>query len=260
MEEICPLHEFDSTREAFIEPSKRNNVYLEEEIAESCVFTFSNDLINQLSQHENVRKVGYIKTPNATTDIYILKNEGKLITFLQIPVGAAAAVIRLELLIALGAKKIIVFGSAGVLNHEISAGNILIPVSAIRDEGTSYHYLAPSREVEMDEEIVKTISEVLDKRKIKFQRCKTWTTDAVFRETAKKVFKRKSEGCVTVDMECSALLSVAKFRGVKFGQILYAQDSLGGIEWDSREEWRNEHSVSAVEKIFFLSAEIAANI
>lgn len=52
---------------------------------------------------------------------------------MQIPVGAAAAVIKLERIIALGVDKIIVFGSAGVLDHEIAAGNIVIPVAAVRE-------------------------------------------------------------------------------------------------------------------------------
>lgn len=63
-----------------------------------------------------------------------------------------------------------------------------------------------------------------------------------------------------MEMECSALLAVAKFRGIDFGQLLYAMDSLGDVKWDSREIWRKEEGDSAVEKIFSLAAEIATNL
>jgi uridine phosphorylase len=260
MEQKCPLHEYDSTTEAFIEPSMRKNVYLEEEMPSCLVLTFSNNLIEQLSQLDSVRKIGYIKTPSEKSDIFRSEFDGKPFAFLHIPVGAAAAAIKLERAIALGAEKIIVFGSAGVLDHEISAGNLLIPVSAVRDEGTSYHYLSQSREVEMNQKVIASIIEILEKRHIQYQKCKTWTTDAIFRETEKKVLKRKSEGCLTVEMECSALIAVAEFRGVKFGQLLYALDSLGSINWDPRENWVEEESELAIEKLFLLAAEIATSL
>lgn len=260
MEHKCPLHEFDSAREAYIEPSVRRNVFLDEEMPESCVLTFSGRLINKLTQLQGVKKIGTIKNPNEQIDIYKWEYNGKSFAFLQIPVGAAAAAIRLERTIALGARKIIVFGSAGVLKNEIGAGRILIPVSAVRDEGTSYHYLPPSREVPVNKEVIETITSVLEKRQIDYLKCKTWTTDAIFRETPKKVSRRRSEGCLTVEMECSALLAVADFRKVKLGQLLYAQDSLGSTKWDSREDWVNEQSLSAIENIFFLAAEIATNL
>ncbi|WP_024834436.1 nucleoside phosphorylase [Ruminiclostridium josui] len=260
MEQICPLHEYDNTREAYIEPSMGRNIYLEETIPSSAVFTFSGKLIEQLSKLESVKKIGYIETQIEKSDIFKSEYAGKPFAFSQMPVGAAAAAIKLERLIALGVNKIIVFGSAGVLNHEISAGNILIPVSAVRDEGTSYHYLPPSREIEMNQEVVNSIVEILEKHHIHYKKCKTWTTDAIFRETEKKVAKRKSEGCLTVDMECSALLAISEFRKIKYGQLLYAQDSLGSIKWDPRDNWVMMESHLAIEKMFFLAAEIATNL
>ncbi|AGK98892.1 nucleoside phosphorylase [Clostridium pasteurianum] len=260
MEDKYPLHEFDSTVEAFIEPSSQQNVFLDEEIPSSCVFSFSSKLIDKLSTLDNVKKIGYIKTPIEETSIFKSEIYGKEFAFLQIPVGAAAAVIKLERIIALGVDKIIVFGSAGVLDHEIAAGNIVIPVTAVREEGTSYHYLPPSREVEMEQDVIDTIVRALEERKVRYIKTKTWTTDAIFRETVKKVERRKAEGCLTVEMECSALLAVAKFRGVKLGQLLYALDSLGGVSWDSREIWRKEEGDSVVEKIFSIAAEIATKL
>lgn len=112
----------------------------------------------------------------------------------------------------------------------------------------------------MKQDVIDTIVRTLEERKVRYIKTKTWTTDAIFRETVKKVERRKVEGCLTVEMECSALLAVAKFRGVKLGQLLYALDSLGGVSWDSREIWRKEEGDSAVEKIFSIAAEIATKL
>lgn len=256
----CPLHEFDDVREAFIEPSMLRNVHLEETMPEDCVFTFSNSLIQQLLQNPKTKKIGYLQSPIEKTDIFQTEFKGRPVAFLQIPVGAAAAVIRLERVIATGVKNIVVFGSAGVLDHQIQAGDLMIPISAIRDEGTSYHYLPPSREVEMSPAVVAAITAVLDRHQVSYQKCKTWTTDAIFRETAHKVARRKREGCFTVEMECSALLAVAHFRGVKLVQLLYGMDSLGGVKWDSRDEWRKTEGDSALERIFHLAVEIATQL
>jgi len=71
-------------------------------------------------------------------------------------------------------------------------------------------------------------------QKIPYIKAKTWTTDAFYRETPEKIKRRKSEGCVTVEMETAAYIAASQYNNVKFGQILYAGDNLGGDQWDSR--------------------------
>ena len=129
-----------------------------------------------------------------------------------------------------------------MLQKDIAVGHLIIPVSAIRDEGASYHYLPPSREVKCDEDAVRTIEEYFIERNIEYIKAKTWTTDACYRETRGKVELRKAEGCVTVDMEAAAFFAVSKFRNVKLGQILYGGDDLSGVEWDSR-RWKSREDI-----------------
>jgi uridine phosphorylase len=140
----------------------------------------------------------------------------------------------MEEVIALGGEKFIACGGAGVLDKTIAVGHIIIPVSAVRDEGTSYHYLPPDREVQVNPKAVEAIEKVLQKHKCKYLLAKTWTTDGLYRETINKVSQRKAEGCLTVEMECSAFCAVAEFRNVIFGQILYGGDDVSCDEWDSR--------------------------
>jgi len=157
-----------------------------------------------------------------------------------------------EEVIALGARKFIACGGAGVLDKEVAVGHIIIPNCAIRDEGTSYHYLEPSREVYVNKVGIEAIERVLERHNCKYIVAKTWTTDAFFRETVGKVNQRKSEGCLTVETECSAFCAVAKFRGVTFAQILYGGDLVDCDEWDPR-DWNDRTEIR--EKILWFAIE-----
>ena len=122
----------------------------------------------------------------------------------------------------------------------------------MRDEGTSYHYLPPAREVQASPEGIAAIERVLRAERIEYIVSKTWTTDAVYRETPAKIQQRKAEGCLTVEMEAAAFFAVAQFRQVTFAQILYGGDDVSGSVWDSR-EWQTRESIR--ERIFWLAAQ-----
>ena len=121
-----------------------------------------------------------------------------------------------------------------MLDREIAVGHVVVPTSAVRDEGTSYHYLPPSREVAASAEGTAAIERALRARNVPYVLGKTWTTDAIFRETAGKVQMRRAEGCLTVEMEAAAFFAVAQFRGVTFAQLLYGGDDVSGEVWDDR--------------------------
>jgi uridine phosphorylase len=93
----------------------------------------------------------------------------------------------------MGCKKFIACGMCGVLQKELAVGHLIIPTSAVRDEGTSYHYVKPSREITADERIVKIIENTLVEKKIPYIKAKTWTTDAFYRETPRKIAQRKKK-------------------------------------------------------------------
>lgn len=88
--------------------------------------------------------------------------------------------------------------------------------------------------------------------KVPYRLGKTWTTDAPYRETPRKISMRKNEGCLTVEMEAASLMAVAQFRQVAFGQILYGGDDLSGVEWDNR-DWQSRDDVR--QKLFWLAAD-----
>lgn len=126
--------------------------------------------------------------------------------------------------------------NCGVLG-DIPENRFLIPVSALRDEGTSYHYLPPSREVEISKAGINAIESALSQKNIPYWEVKTWTTDGFYRETVEMVQYRKEEGCQVVEMECSALAACAKFRKVTWAMLLFSADTLADPHKYQEREW-----------------------
>ena len=233
--EKYPILEFDEAKTAKIEPSfshKKTEGY------ECCVITFFRDVLEAMEKKGSIRQVNSMNCETMVVPIYEMETMGKKVHLTLGYLGAAGSAAFLEELIAFGFTKFIVCGGAGVLRKDIAVGHIIIPTSAIRDEGVSYHYLAPAREVECNTEVVQQIEDDFKKHDIAYIKGKTWTTDSFYRETENKIELRKSEGCVVVEMEAAAFFAVAKFRNVKLGQILYGGDDLSDVEWDSR-KWHH---------------------
>jgi uridine phosphorylase len=158
------------------------------------------------------------------------------------------------MVIEMGCSKFVALGGAGVLRSDIQRGSLIIPNSALRDEGTSYHYQPASRYIETDPEVVRKLEAVLQKHQMKYLVGRTWTTDAIFRETKRKIRERIAENCLTVELECASFLAAARLRKVKFGQYLEASDDVCGEEWDRR-EISDEEKMAIREKLFWLSVE-----
>lgn len=253
--ENIPLLQFDKNRKSLIEPHLFFKRY--SKIPSRCVLTFFQDVIDNLVKSEKAVKIASLSSEIGEHPVYRFKHKNKSFTLFHPGVGAPLAAALLEELIAMGCSKFIVCGGAGVLDKNIAQGNLIVPFSAVRDEGTSYHYLPPSREVTASSPAVDAIKKILLKHKIEYIITKTWTTDGIYRETRGKVKRRRSEGCLAVEMEAAALFAVAKFRKVKLGQILYGGDNLDADVWEDR-DWPNNWSVR--EKLVYLSAEACALI
>ena len=141
---------------------------------------------------------------------------------------SAASSTELELLIASGIDKIVAFGTCGAMDKNIAKNTLIIPTSAVREEGVSYHYLPPSDEVDQTQKSIKTIEQVFISNGASYLLGKVWTTDAVYRETAKKLKLMKYKGAIAVDMEMASLLAVAEFRKIDFAGFLITDDNIDG--------------------------------
>lgn len=228
-----PILEFDNNFKAMIHPPYEQ---LELRLPSKCVFAFVGDYVDEYAKKCNAKQVTEFVNATKKYPIYIIHYKGEEIVLCQAPVGAPAAVQILDGLIGYGVKEIISTGSCGGL-LPLPEGKFLVPYKALRDEGTSYHYVAPSRYIETNERARQAIEKTILEHGIEYQEVVTWTTDGFFRETKDLVEYRKSEGCQVVEMECSALAACAAFRNATFGMILYTADSLANIEKYDERNW-----------------------
>ncbi len=249
MKHKYPILEFDPTLKSIIEPAQ---ILPAIDIAEHCVLCFFQDVISDLKIAGRLQQVFELGSERGPNPVYELLIDGQRLALMHPGVGAPVSAAFMDELIALGCRKFIACGGCGVLDDKIGLGQVVVPVSAVRDEGTSYHYLPPAREVSTSDKAVAAIRTTLEGHHVPYLLGKTWTTDGFYRETADKLALRRSEGCQTVEMETAAFCAVAQFRGVTFGQILYGGDNLTGDNWDRR-NWQNQTSTR--EKLFWLAAE-----
>lgn len=165
---------------------------------------------------------------------YVFEVQGIPVSYVFPGFGAPLASAILDETIALGAEVCIFIGLAGVLNKTIPGGSLLLPIRAIRDEGTSFHYAPPARYAEPDPDLFHYIKTALTQNQLSFVEGITWSTDGVYRETASKIQRLREEGCQFVDMEASALFSVAKFYQKKIAGLFLAKDAVDETGWDPR--------------------------
>lgn len=150
-------------------------------------------------------------------------------------IGAPYAAMLLDSLIARGVDKIIVLGWCGAVTDQLKVGDILLPCKAIVDEGVSCNYKVLDRKIPVsmpDLELMEQLSDHLTSCEISFQKKIIWTTDAIYRETKNKVAYFGKLGAHAVEMECSALFSVAEYRKVSIAGLLVVSDSVASKDWD----------------------------
>lgn len=249
MKQKYPILEYDPAQMAILEPSQ---ILPAIDIAENCVLCFFQDVLSDLNEKGKLRKIFELGSERGPNPVYEMMVNGQRLAVVHAGVGASLCATFMDELIALGCRKFIACGGCGVLDEQVGLGQAVIPVSAVRDEGTSYHYLPPAREVTCSPDAIAALRSTLEHHAVPYILGKTWTTDAPYRETPQKVALRRSEGCLTVEMETAAFCAVAQFRGVTFGQLLYGGDDLTGENWDGR-HWQTLSSTR--EKLFWLAAE-----
>jgi uridine phosphorylase len=240
-----PLLEFDPSPDAVINPSIHRPLLGFPERAVVCWF---GDVVR--SRTLDLTPVHEIPFEHGNHPNCVLTHKAVEIALVSPGVGAPAAVSSLEVLIALGATKIIGCGGAGIVRAGFDVGHVIVPTGAVRDEGTSYHYAPAAARVAPHPRALAAIDDVLTAAGIPHDHGLTWTTDAFFRETRDKVARRREQGCIAVEMEVAGMFAAAAFRGAVYAQLLYAGDDVSADTWDHR-DW--EKQSSARERLLDLS-------
>jgi uridine phosphorylase len=245
-----PITEHRSWGPAVIEPSE--HVARAPGMPAAVVMCFFTEVLERATANAPV--VAAMSWAHAVHRIWVLDVDGQQVGVMHPGVGAPLSAGLFEGAIAHGGSKFVAVGGCGALVPDLALGHVIVPTAAIRDEGTSYHYLPPSRTVKLDPAVADTLTGVLDRHHTPYVRGLTWTTDAPYRETREIVDRRTAEGAIVVEMETAAFAAVARRRSVAFGQLLYAGDDLAGEVYDTR-DWTRAHDVR--ETLFWLAVEAA---
>lgn len=233
-----PICEFDTSKNPIIHPAN----FLTKSLPEKCVITYLGKELNQFVEEHKLPVIGYLNSEVFDIPIYEYIDGTERLCITMALCGGPGAAVALEELHAMGCETFIVCGGAGTLINDSKVGEIVVPVSAIRDEGTSYHYLEPSREIECHKESVEKVVSRLKEMGIPFKTGKTWTNDAIYRETPDMIERRRNEGCITVEMEAATFFAVSHYYHIPLAQLLYAGDDVSGDEWDSR-NWNSQKNI-----------------
>lgn len=226
------LEEFDSNRNAVINPELCADRL--EDFPSVTISCFSEKLFNAVLAFFEAKQIAAVRSASGLNPIYEVEYKGKRFAMFKSMVGEPLCVAQYEDIMAMGSQRLILLGNCGVLDKTIEDCGIIIPVKAIRDEGTSYHYAEPSDTIEVNHKYKDEFKEVLKEFGYPYVEGTTWTTDACYRETRDKVNRRKEQGAVCVEMECAGMQALCDFRGTEFFQFFYAGDNLDHSSWEPR--------------------------
>lgn len=236
LENKYPIFEFDDNKEAKLNPTSFVDQSFE---TDKLIITFFPEVMDKLVNEDKITLERTIGGENPVL-IYRFLDDDILITLGQI--GCPACAGNLDLFNAMGITKVMFCGGGGVLDKNIEVGQILVVDGAIRDEGFSYHYIAPSRYIYTNPETTEKITQYLADNSISYIRGLTWTTDAIFRETTEKISRRKEEGAKIVEMEQAGCIAVSQFRGFDYRALIYGGDDVSQDEWSNR-GWHSREGI-----------------
>jgi purine-nucleoside phosphorylase len=145
--------------------------------------------------------------------------------------GAPHAVMGMEKIIALGAGRVFALGWCGSLQPDLRIGDFVLPTDSLCEEGTSAHYPIGGNSPAPDRNLCRRMEILISNCNKSCRKGTVWTTDAPYRETPSKIKEFQEKGVLAVDMEMSALMTLATFRSVSFEALLVVSDELFNLRW-----------------------------
>ena len=224
------IHSFDPDSGAILNPW--DAVEPVEDLPETIIGIFNPKFYAILENIAALEECAVLKGNGCRRPVYRFEYKGQTLGIFHTMLGGSASAAMLEELIAMDAKRVLYFGSSGALDRNLVEGHLVVPTAAYRDEGVSYHYMPASDYIEI--KTADALCSILDSLNVPYVKARTWTTDAVYRETRANMAARKAEGCAVVEMECASVMAVGQFRKVPVYQFLYAADCLDAAQWDKR--------------------------
>lgn len=244
---------FDNKSEAIISP---DSFYGEKKhLCELAIATFSREIYAAVLEQYPNEQIGEIRAANRCRPIHLLTVGELKIVFYLTEIGATlAATDVIDVHWLTGADKFILFGSAGALDKEATAGKYVIPTQAYRDEGMSYHY-APAADY-IDIRNADMLAGIFEKLNLPYVKGRVWTTDAIYRETRNLVAERKSEGCIAVEMELAGVQAVCDYYGLQLYDFVVTGDVVDSLNYTPEGLHEANHSLDK----FYVALEIAKRL
>ena len=199
------------TAENLLREARRQKSIASGEVPAVCLLDPDGDILRYLRARKMARRNPH--WPCYHTDLYDFEHEGTTYGIVACAVGAPFAVLVAEELFASGCRLLISITSSGQI---VPLGNppyfVLID-KALRDEGTSYHYLPPSDYAHLSPSIAGKLEGGLDGMAVPVYRGAAWTTDAPFRETEEAIEAAREAGILAVEMEAAAMYAFSTATG-----------------------------------------------
>ena len=195
-----------------------------------CILDPDGDIVRRLRNSGQAKLSD--KWPCYHTELYEFTLAGKTAGIIGCAVGAPFAVLVAEELFACGCRMLISLTSAGQINAVGNPPYFVVIDRALRDEGTSYHYVAPETFAEADPHIVKAAMSALTDKQLPAYVGASWTTDAPFRETEKAIAAARSKGILAVEMEAAALYAFARATNKDVLRLAHVTNTIAAGEQD----------------------------
>ena len=224
-------HSFDDKSPAKLNPDLTKDAPK----VDACIITFSKKIEQYVVDTYAPECIGYSYSACGKTPVYKFDVGGKTFALFLSYIGAPACTAMVEdTHVVFKTDKYILFGGAGCLDRDIARGKVIVPTAAYRDEGTSYHYAPASDYIDMPGHVL--VEAFLEEAGLPYAVGKTWTTDAIFRETENNFAARKADGCLSVEMESAGVQAMCTFRGLKLYCFFTSGDLLDAPKWTMRME------------------------
>jgi uridine phosphorylase len=188
-----------------------------EKLPSVCVLDFDGDLTDWLIDKKLVSRCTYWACFH--TSMYVIKVDGNDCGIIPRTIGGPYAVLVAEQLRISGAEVVIGLASAGRVLDSLPLPSLIIATSAVRDEGTSYHYLPPEETIHTSDGIAESLETELCDLDLPVKRGCVWTTDAPYRETREQLQHYASKGVLAVEMQAASLFAFAEARKASVGMV-----------------------------------------
>lgn len=208
---------------------QRGKLETEISVPEDVVFTYDSGMLRAaVAETRATQADWYIYSGK----LYLGKAGDNNVGIVHAMIGAPAAAMNLEELIAYGARRIFELGLAGAIDTTCEPGDVVLLKGALSDEGTSKHYYKGGTRFNSSSVLTKRLEDSLRVGKVEYSTGDAWTIDAPYRETREKVARYRRMGARVVNMESSAVFAVAQYRGVQVASAQIVSDVVSERKWE----------------------------